>query len=282
MATIAVMNAKGGVGKSTLTMALAETLAIFHGKTVLLVDADGQMSLSLMVMPLEKQYELIAQQQTLVGLLSKHLDPTSQTDWRTFITSGVGDVDDAIGRLHILSGDINLPLIERQIISRHAEAEAYAVCSKLLNEAEQHVDFVIVDCAPGISLMTEIWLRECQWHLVPIKPDVLAVSGLKYLKAFQQQYPEATFATVIGTMINMKHKGFETDEMIHDVLFSDLELKCFKSCIPMIPHIQKATLFSRETRSYQNKYPGEAGQAIRSITAELIGRLGGDRGQHLR
>ena len=43
------MNAKGGVGKSTLTMAIAECLSVLHGKRILLIDADGQMSLSLMV-----------------------------------------------------------------------------------------------------------------------------------------------------------------------------------------------------------------------------------------
>ena len=42
MVSIAIMNAKGGVGKSTLTMAIAETLSAYHGKTVLLIDADGR------------------------------------------------------------------------------------------------------------------------------------------------------------------------------------------------------------------------------------------------
>ncbi len=52
------MNAKGGVGKSTLTMALAETLSAFHGKRVLVIDSDGQMSLSVMVLPVARLTEL--------------------------------------------------------------------------------------------------------------------------------------------------------------------------------------------------------------------------------
>ena len=49
MTSVAVMNAKGGVGKSTLTMAIAETLAEQHGKSSLIIDSDGQMSVSLMM-----------------------------------------------------------------------------------------------------------------------------------------------------------------------------------------------------------------------------------------
>ena len=48
--TIAVMNTKGGVGKSTLVMALAETLSAYHGKNVLVIDSDSQASVSTMLM----------------------------------------------------------------------------------------------------------------------------------------------------------------------------------------------------------------------------------------
>ena len=44
--TIAVMNTKGGVGKSTLVLALAETLSAYYGKNVLVIDSDSQASVS--------------------------------------------------------------------------------------------------------------------------------------------------------------------------------------------------------------------------------------------
>jgi MinD superfamily P-loop ATPase len=48
--SIAVMNAKGGVGKSPLVLALAETLSAKFGKNVLVIDTDAQASVSLMLM----------------------------------------------------------------------------------------------------------------------------------------------------------------------------------------------------------------------------------------
>ena len=52
--TITVMNAKGGVGKSTLVLALAETLANDHGKKVLVIDSDAQASISHMLLPQDR------------------------------------------------------------------------------------------------------------------------------------------------------------------------------------------------------------------------------------
>ena len=52
--TITVMNAKGGVGKSTLVLALAETLANDHGKRILVVDSDAQASVSHMLLPQDR------------------------------------------------------------------------------------------------------------------------------------------------------------------------------------------------------------------------------------
>src|SRR5262249_40100147 len=48
--SIAVMNTKGGVGKSTLVLAMAETLSVKFAKTVLVIDGDAQASVSLMLL----------------------------------------------------------------------------------------------------------------------------------------------------------------------------------------------------------------------------------------
>ena len=52
------MNTKGGVGKSTLVLALAETISAYHGKNVLVIDSDAQASVSSMLMSVSSLYKL--------------------------------------------------------------------------------------------------------------------------------------------------------------------------------------------------------------------------------
>jgi chromosome partitioning protein len=272
LTSVAIMNAKGGVGKSTLTMALAETLSAFHGKRVLLIDSDGQMSLSVMVLPVARLTELRDQGKTITGFLTSLMPEKMAIDWRTCIAGNASDVDDARS-LSVIAGDMDLALVERDIIVSGVTVQVRERCGALLRDAKENFDLVLVDCAPGISVMTECWLRECEWHLIPIKPDVLAVSGIQYLRNFKQREPDAPFARHLGVAVNMKQAGSQTDEMIHELLLANREMACFPDAVPMIQHIQKSALCSIEARSYQNKYPGEAGRALRIIAAELLQRV---------
>jgi chromosome partitioning protein len=192
------------------------------------------------------------------------------------IAGKASDVDDAQS-LSIIAGDMDLALVERDITASGAIAQVRERCKALLREAKDDFDLVLADCAPGISVMTECWLRECEWHLIPVKPDVLAVSGIQYLKNFKQRNPDAPFARHLGVAINMKQAGSETDEMIHELLLANREMACFPAAVPMIQHIQKAALCASEPRSFQNKYPGAAGRALRAIATELLERVSGGR-----
>src|SRR5262245_19675808 len=93
--TISVMNAKGGVGKSTLVLALAETLSAHHGKRVLVIDADAQASISHL---LTRQAQLEAAQttgRTIVEYLKGSVLQEMAPSWQDFLLAEVSDVDDA-------------------------------------------------------------------------------------------------------------------------------------------------------------------------------------------
>ena len=109
MTSIAIMNAKGGVGKSTLTMAIAETLSAFHGLSVLMIDADGQMSLSLMTAPGDALADARARNATLVGYFAGRLLRNEDLHWPETVMTGVSDLEEA-EKIYLLPGEMDLPL----------------------------------------------------------------------------------------------------------------------------------------------------------------------------
>jgi chromosome partitioning protein len=266
------MNAKGSVGKSTLTMAVAETLSAYHDKRVLMIDADSQMSLSAMTLPMARLAHLQSQGSTIAGFLDSLLPSRKEIDWRSFIAGEAGDVYDA-RTLCLIPGDFDLAVVERDLVAARLTGHMRERCRSLLRDAAEKFDLVLVDCSPGISAMTECWLRECDWHLIPVKPDILAITGCQYLTNFKYRSPDVPFARHLGVVVNMKQSGSEADETIHEVLLASREVACFPVAIPMIQHIQKSALCSSEERSFHNKYPGEAGRALRAIVEELLVRV---------
>jgi len=272
MTSIAVMNAKGGVGKSTLTMAIAETLAEYHGKSSLIIDSDGQMSLSMMMAPGQLLAERSDANLTLVHYFIQKVLEGKDVDWTQFVCRDVSDVDE-IGGLFLIQGDMDLPLLEREIAAANKFSDLRVAARNILVAAQQYVDVVLVDCAPGISVMTETWLRECDHHLVPVKPDFLAISGLEYLRRFRSRNPEMGFARHVGIVINMIQTADPADRIMAQHLREDPELDCFAASVPMATIIQKASLYSSEPRSYIAKYAGEPGKALRAVTQELLSRL---------
>lgn len=276
MTSIAVMNAKGGVGKSTLTMAIAETLAEHHGKSSLIIDSDGQMSVSLMMARGQVLAERADANLTLVNFFVQKVLEDKEIDWTQFVCRDISDVDE-IGGMFLIQGDMDLPLLEREIAVANKFTEMRIAARALLNAAKTYVDVVLVDCAPGISVMTETWLRECDQHIIPVKPDFLAISGLEYLRRFRSRNPEMGFADQLGIVLNMMEVNSPEDQAMAAHLREDKELHCFEAAIPMASIIQRASLYSREPRSYLAKYAGAPGQAVRAVTRELLDRIAAKR-----
>ncbi|MEN2494605.1 MAG: Chromosome partitioning protein ParA [Hyphomicrobiaceae bacterium hypho_1] len=268
MASVAIMNAKGGVGKSTLTMALAETLASFKKKSILIIDADGQMSLSLMMAPGTLLDEQRKNDLTLLGYIARSVLDNEHADWPQYVMSHVSDVEEAKG-IYLMPGELDLPLLEREIAAQGKISKTREAARTILQEAKQYVDHVLVDCAPGISVMTETWLRECDYHLVPVKPDFLAVSGLEYLRRFRSRNPEMGLAEHLGVIVNMVDRFSTEDAIIQEHMRSVDDLKCFHNTVPLAPLLQKAALFSFESRMYITKYAGDVGIALRAVTNEF-------------
>ena len=270
--SIAVMNTKGGVGKSTLVLALAETLSTHHGKNVLVIDSDAQASVSSMLMTVSNLYKLQSEGATIVDYLHATVLKGQTAEWPKFIVRNVSDIDNS-RTVFLLPSDMQLTLLEREVSKESLHARLRTVIAELLAGVRKVFDVVLIDCPPGLSVLTESWLREADFHVSPTKADYVSVCGLEVFRRFKALNPEMGFAENLGVVINMKDSTSSSDEEYHRWLESNPDNKCFSQAVPRMSALQDAANFQTTTRSYLAKYPGAAGSSIKVLTKEILARL---------
>lgn len=269
---IAVMNTKGGVGKSTLVLALAETLSVYHGKNVLVIDSDAQASVSSMLTSVQNLHKLQTEGHTLVDFLVGRVLQNDPSDWSSVVVRDVGDVDDARS-VFLIPSDMQLTLFEREVSKQGMHAQLRTVIGQLLADVRSVFDVVLVDCPPGLSVLTESWLREADFHISPTKADYVSVCGLEVFRRFKGLNPEMGFAENLGVIVNMKEPGSPVEDEYHAWLNGNPENRCFQQFVPRAHAMQDAARFRTDDRSYFAKYPGYVGEAMRRLCEEVLARL---------
>ena len=161
MRTIAIVNQKGGCGKTTVAINLASTLAEIGQKT-LLVDMDPQSHCAVGLAVPEEQIE-----QSVYDVLIRESrnEPIKITEimWR------ISD------RLELAPASIDLSAFEQQMAGI-ADCES---CLKLvLGEIKTEYDYTIIDCPPAVGLLTFNAIRAATDVIVPVETGYFALHGL--------------------------------------------------------------------------------------------------------
>lgn len=164
MKTIAIMNFKGGVGKTVTTINMAAELAS-RGKRVVVIDADGQRNLSSFFGADTKSgntlYEVLAgEAEPYYGELLQHTQ-----------VARVGILPASMELIHadlsaLKDGSINLMSIS-QLVSTLAEDDA--------------ADYVLIDCPPSFSASTTAALAAADEVIIPLRLDAFSLAGMDEL-----------------------------------------------------------------------------------------------------
>ena len=260
-----------------MVLAIAETLSAYHDKKVLVIDSDAQASVSSMFMTIADLHRLQSDHATLVDYLVARTLRDQHVDWRGFVVDDVSDVDDARS-VHLIPSDMQLTLLEREVSKESLHTSLRMSVSYLLYDVAQEFDCVLIDCSPGLSVLTECWLRETAHHISPTKADYVSICGLEVFRRFQSLNPEMGFAENLGVLVNMRDAQSKSETDYEAWLKCNQEHRCFEQAVPRVSALQDAARFTKERRSYFAKYPGAVGTALRAVTKELLTRL--DTGQH--
>ncbi|MEI9902421.1 MAG: AAA family ATPase [Hyphomicrobium sp.] len=237
--SIAIMNTKGGVGKSTLVLALAETISAYHKKNVLVIDSDAQASVSSMLMSVSSLYKLQSEGATIVDYLHGRVLKNQVIDWPKFIVRNVSDVDDARS-VFLLPSDMQLtPARARGLQGEPARAPA---------RGDRRIAQRRAPCVrhrshrlPAGALGSHRVLA-ARGRLPHLADQGRLCVGVRAggVPPFQGLNPEMGFAQNLGVIINMKETNSASDEEYHRWLQDNPENACFSQAIPRMPALQDA------------------------------------------
>ena len=147
------MNTKGGVGKSTLVLALAETLSAQFRKNVLIIDSDLQASVSAMLLTAANLHRLQSEGLTIVDLLVASVLNNVAVEWPRFVVGGVSDVDEA-RTVYLIPSDMQLTLFEREV-SKESLHQRCAAASAAAGQCARCVRRGADRLPAGLSMLTD-------------------------------------------------------------------------------------------------------------------------------
>ena len=191
---VATVNMKGGVGKTTLAVNLAACLAKNHGKRVLVVDLDTQISATLSLMPPHDFAKIRKERRTFSHLVYKAIKPNGR------VTLPIQDIIcryvATVKGLDLLPGDIDLydEFLVSEMLHEKAVKDAQVDFSQIWNRFEKMLvrgilqpiindyDFIILDCAPGYNLLTRSGILASNFYLLPARPEPLSIVGIQLLE----------------------------------------------------------------------------------------------------
>lgn len=244
MTSVAVINFKGGVGKTTLTLCLGRVLAE-TGKPPLLLDLDAQMSLThaLSLDPATGResgaYERWHHDRTsILKVLLKYIDRIRKG--KKFELDPDDDfICTAVPPLHFVPSDSRMYALDIKPSHKEAGRDFMdALVKSVRRSCPQKYEFVLCDCPPNISMLSYSMLHACDIVLVPFNPDFYAMQGLQLFLKFLRKTIDRKRQPFVALVMN---RARETGPAGFRVLTSDSER-----------HREDAEGIARETEKFHN------------------------------
>ena len=253
---LAVVNQKGGTGKTTTCENLGVGLAQ-EGKKVLLVDVDPQGSLTISLgYPRPDDLDT-----TLSELMAKVMQETP-------LASGEGILHHEEG-VDLIPANISLSGMEVSLVNAMSRE---TILKQLIEPMKRQYDFILLDCMPSLGMLTVNALAAADNVLIPVQAQYLSAKGLEQLlqtvnKVRRQINPKLRIEGILLTMVDGRtNYAKDISNLIRETYGS--KIKAFGTDIP---HSVRAAEISAEGKSiFKHDPKGKVAEAYRVLTKEVV------------
>jgi len=247
--TYAVVNQKGGVGKTTTTVNLAAYLATF-GKKVLLIDIDPQSNASVGLGVDRSQIE-----RCLYNILIENA-PIAEV----IIKSSIANLDVLPSTPRLAGAEVELVAVEAR---EHKLKSALAA-------VKGNYDLLVIDCPPSLSLLTVNALTAADEVIIPIQCEYYALEGISQLTHSLELVRESLNPAlkIRGIVLTMFDPRTLLSSQVAEEARKYFGSKVFKTVIPRNVRLAEAPSFGQPIIFYD---PGSKGaEAYENLCREVL------------
>lgn len=278
MHVVSIYNNKGGVGKSTLTVGLAEFLAGNRDRRVLVIDLDAQASSSGSILGRKPLADAINREKTIAQVAAKirrRRKPLTDLDEYLVVRPATEARGTALAEISVLVPDkLGIRELEDKM-SRSGEAQ---LLKKYLKPALESFDFVLIDMPGHVDDRNTLIvnaLTMSDFVLIPVEPTQMALSGLPdsfELVNYAQDKNRNGSPAIVGMVLNKtdrrvqqyKSKFPQILEMAHQQELPPI----FDNILPETPKLATATDETRDFDTLKERFDSYY-QHVRKVAIEL-------------